>query len=88
MLNVFAAGKKDGYPYHARYQWFLGERLSDKDLGLVDLVLLDIKAMTPDLHRRLAGRTTSRYTNSPAAWQHRESRCGSVLCSCPVGRTT
>ena len=32
---------------------FLGDRLSDEDLGSVDLVLLDLKAMTPELHHRL-----------------------------------
>ena len=34
---------------------YLGERLTDNDLGLVDLVLLDLKAMSPGLHRRLTG---------------------------------
>src|SRR5262249_1354393 len=34
---------------------YLGERLSDEDLKLADLVLLDLKAMTPELHKRLTG---------------------------------
>src|SRR5262249_31774477 len=36
---------------------FLGDRLTDDDLGLVDLVLLDIKAISPDLHQRLTGQS-------------------------------
>ena len=34
---------------------FLGSRLTDDDLQLTDLVLLDIKAWGNDLHRRLVG---------------------------------
>jgi pyruvate formate lyase activating enzyme len=34
---------------------YLGDRLTDADFAAIDLVLLDLKAMTPELHRRLAG---------------------------------
>jgi pyruvate formate lyase activating enzyme len=53
VLNVFAAAKKLGVHTALDSNGFLGERLTDEDLGLIDLVLLDLKAMTPDLHKRL-----------------------------------
>jgi pyruvate formate lyase activating enzyme len=34
---------------------YLGERLSDQDLASIDLVMLGLKAIEPDLHRRLTG---------------------------------
>jgi pyruvate formate lyase activating enzyme len=55
VLNVFAAAKKAGVHTTLDTNGFLGDRLSDADLGLVDLVLLDIKAISPDLHQRLTG---------------------------------
>ena len=39
---------------------YLGDRLTDSDLNLIDLVLLDLKAMTPELHKRL-----TRLDNAP-----------------------
>lgn len=33
----------------------LGQRLSDQELNVIDLVLLDIKCWNPQLHRRLTG---------------------------------
>jgi pyruvate formate lyase activating enzyme len=53
VLKVFAAAKKVGVHTALDTNGYLGERLSDADLGCIDLVLLDLKAMTPDLHRRL-----------------------------------
>jgi len=35
---------------------YYGDRLSDADLAVIDLVLLDIKAWDPERHRRLTGR--------------------------------
>jgi pyruvate formate lyase activating enzyme len=55
VLNLFAAAKKAGIHTALDTNGSLGERLSDDDLGLVDLVLLDIKAVSPDLHQRLTG---------------------------------
>jgi len=34
---------------------YMGARLTDADLDAIDLVLLDIKAWSPDLHKRLTG---------------------------------
>ena len=55
VLNVFAAAKKMGVHTALDSNGYLGDRLSDSDLASIDLVLLDLKAMTPELHRRLTG---------------------------------
>jgi pyruvate formate lyase activating enzyme len=55
VLKVFAAAQQMGVHTALDTNGYLGERLSDPDLALSDLVLLDLKAMTPDLHRRLTG---------------------------------
>lgn len=55
VLNVFAAAKKMGIHTALDSNGYLGERLGDADFSAIDLVLLDLKAMTPDLHRRLTG---------------------------------
>jgi pyruvate formate lyase activating enzyme len=55
VLNVFAAARKAGIHTALDTNGFLGERLTDDDLRLIDLVLLDLKAFSPDLHRRLTG---------------------------------
>ena len=53
VLKVFNAVKKLGVHTALDTNGFLGDRLSDADLACIDLVLLDLKAMTPDLHKRL-----------------------------------
>jgi len=55
VLNVFAATKKMGVHTALDTNGFLGDRLSDEDLGVIDLVLLDLKASSSELHRRLTG---------------------------------
>ncbi len=55
VLNVFAAAKEMGVHTALDSNGYLGDRLSDADLAPIDLVLLDLKAMTPDLHKRLTG---------------------------------
>jgi pyruvate formate lyase activating enzyme len=57
VLNVFAGVKKAGVHTALDSNGFLGDRLSDKDLDLIDLVLLDLKAFTTDLHQRLTGQS-------------------------------
>jgi pyruvate formate lyase activating enzyme len=37
---------------------YFGERLSDEDLASIDLVMLGLKAIEPDLHKRLTGMDT------------------------------
>jgi pyruvate formate lyase activating enzyme len=53
VIRVFEAVKQLGVHTALDSNGFLGDRLSDADLGSVDLVLLDLKAMTPELHKRL-----------------------------------
>jgi pyruvate formate lyase activating enzyme len=55
VVKVFAAAREMGVHTALDSNGYLGDRLSDLDLAVVDLVLLDLKAMTPDLHRRLTG---------------------------------
>jgi pyruvate formate lyase activating enzyme len=55
VIKVFTAARKAGIHTTLDSNGHLGARLSDEDLAQVDLVLLDLKAMTPDLHRRLTG---------------------------------
>jgi pyruvate formate lyase activating enzyme len=57
VLNVFAGAKKAGVHTALDSNGFLGDRLTDEDLKLIDLVLLDIKAVTPDLHKRLTSQS-------------------------------
>jgi pyruvate formate lyase activating enzyme len=55
VLKLFAAAKQMGVHTTLDSNGYLGDRLSDADLPSIDLVLLDLKAMTPDLHKRLTG---------------------------------
>jgi len=55
VLKVFAAAKHLGVHTTLDTNGYLADRLSEEDLANVDLVLLDLKAMTPDVHRRLTG---------------------------------
>src|SRR5690349_15808379 len=56
VLKLFAAVKKVGVHTALDTNGYLGERLSDGDLGCIDLVMLGLKAITPDLHQRLTGK--------------------------------
>ena len=55
VLKVFAAAKEMGVHTALDSNGYFGDRLTDADLGSIDLVLLDLKAMTPDLHRSYTG---------------------------------
>jgi pyruvate formate lyase activating enzyme len=55
VLNVFAEAKKLRVHTALDSNGYLGDRLTDEDLSSIDLVLLDLKAMTPELHQRLTG---------------------------------
>src|SRR5262249_10504413 len=52
---VFAAAKQMGIHTALDSNGYLGDRLNDEDLNSVDLVLLDLKAFSDELHRRLTG---------------------------------
>ena len=55
VLRVFAAAREMGVHTALDSNGYLGDRLGDSDLESIDLVLLDLKAMTPELHRKLTG---------------------------------
>ena len=55
VLKVFGAAKEMGVHTALDSNGYLGDRLSDADLECIDLVLLDLKAFTPELHKRLTG---------------------------------
>lgn len=55
VLNLSRAAKKMGLRTALDTNGYLGAQLSDHDLSAIDLVLLDLKAMTPELHWRLTG---------------------------------
>lgn len=54
-LKLFRAAKQMGIHTALDSNGYLGSRLSDEDLQSIDLVLLDLKARTPELHERLVG---------------------------------
>ena len=56
VLRLFEAARQQGVHTALDTNGYLGERLSDTDLGHIDLVLLGLKAITPDVHERLTGR--------------------------------
>jgi pyruvate formate lyase activating enzyme len=58
LLKLFAAAKQLGVHTALDTNGSLGERLSDEDLEHIDLVMLGLKAITPDLHRRMTGTET------------------------------
>jgi pyruvate formate lyase activating enzyme len=54
-VNLFTAAKKMGIHTALDTNGSLGKRLSDDDLKMIDLVLLDIKSWDPARHRKLTG---------------------------------
>jgi pyruvate formate lyase activating enzyme len=55
VVKLFAAANAMGVHTALDTNGFYGDRLSDADLEVVDLVLLDIKTWDPEDHRRLTG---------------------------------
>jgi pyruvate formate lyase activating enzyme len=55
VLKLFAAVQKLGVHTALDTNGYLGDWLSDDDLASIDLVMLGLKAITPELHRRLTG---------------------------------
>jgi pyruvate formate lyase activating enzyme len=59
VAKLFAAAKAMDVHTALDTNGYYGDRLSDADLDVIDLVLLDIKAWDPERHRRLTGRGVS-----------------------------
>jgi pyruvate formate lyase activating enzyme len=55
VIKVFKGVRKAGIHATLETNGYLGARLSDEDLDSIDLVMLGLKAFTPDLHKRLTG---------------------------------
>ena len=58
VVKLTAAAQKLGVHTAVETNGYFGDRLSDEDLGCIDLVMLGLKAITPELHQRLTGRDT------------------------------
>jgi pyruvate formate lyase activating enzyme len=56
VLKLFAAVQKVGVHTALDTNGYFGDRLSDEDLASIDLVMLGLKAITPELHQRLTGK--------------------------------
>lgn len=56
VLKLFAAAKGMGVHTALDTNGYLGERVSDAEMDLADLVLLDLKAWDDERHRHLTGR--------------------------------
>jgi len=55
-VRLFTAVKAMGVHTALDTNGFLGERLSDRELEQIDLVLLDLKSWDPERHRQLTGK--------------------------------
>jgi pyruvate formate lyase activating enzyme len=54
-VKLFTAARKMGIHTALDTNGYFGERLSDAELEVIDLVLLDIKSWDPERHKRLTG---------------------------------
>ena len=57
--RLFAGVKAMGVHTAIETNGFYGERLTDAELGDIDLIILDMKAFTPEQHQRVTGLTNS-----------------------------
>ncbi len=55
LIRLFTAVKETAIHTTVDTNGYFGERLSDADLQACDLVMLGLKALDPDLHRRITG---------------------------------
>jgi len=55
VVKLFTAAKKMGIHTALDTNGYYGDKLSDDDLEVIDLVLLDIKTWDPERHRKLTG---------------------------------
>jgi pyruvate formate lyase activating enzyme len=58
LVRLFSAARQLGVHTALDTNGALGDRLSDEDLEQIDLVMLGLKAFTPDVHERLTGMAT------------------------------
>jgi pyruvate formate lyase activating enzyme len=73
LAKLFPAVKKLGVHTTLETNGYFGSRLSDQDLDSIDLVMLGLKAIEPDLHKRLTGmnpETVHEFARRLAARKH------------------
>jgi len=58
--RIFRAAKDLGIHTAIETNGVYGERLSDAELATIDLIILDMKAFTPEQHRRVTGADNSK----------------------------
>jgi pyruvate formate lyase activating enzyme len=54
-VRLFAAAKEMGVHTAIETNGYFGDHLSDEELKLIDLVILDMKAFSPEQHERVTG---------------------------------
>lgn len=55
VIRLFNAAREAGVHTAIDTNGYLGSKVSDEDLKSIDLVMLGLKAFSPDLHRRITG---------------------------------
>lgn len=55
LQKLFPKVKELGIHTDLETNGYFGDRLTDEDLGNIDLIMLGLKAINPDLHKRLTG---------------------------------
>jgi len=55
LSRLFPAVHQTGVHTTLETNGYFGERLTDEDLGSIDLIMMGLKAIEPDLHKRLTG---------------------------------
>ncbi len=55
VMKVFKGVREAGIHTTLETNGYLGARLTDEDIDSIDLIMLGLKAFTPDLHKRLTG---------------------------------
>ena len=59
-VKIFRAAKELGIHTAIETNGFYGAKLSDEELALIDLVILDMKAFEPEQHKRVAGTASNK----------------------------
>jgi pyruvate formate lyase activating enzyme len=73
-VKLFTAAKAMGVHTALDSNGYYGERLTDADLEMIDLVLLDIKGWDPERHRRLTGMDVEPTLKFARRLAHRKKR--------------
>ena len=83
-VKLFAAASGMGIHTALDTNGYNGARLTDDELDLIDLVLLDIKTWDPERHKRLTDMDVGPTLEFARRLAARNRRCGCATCSCPA----